>query len=35
MQAKTIAIIMKIAEIIANIFISTRNKTESKGGSKK
>jgi len=35
MQAKTIAIIMKIAEIIANIFISVRNKTESKGGGKK
>ena len=35
MQAKTIAILLKIAEIIANIFISTRDKTESKGGSKK
>ncbi len=35
MQAKTIAIIMKIAEIIANIFISIGNKNESKGGNKK
>jgi len=26
---------VKIAEIIANIFISTRDKTKSKGGSKK
>jgi hypothetical protein len=35
MQAKTIALLLKIAEIIANIFISTRNKTDSKGGDKK
>ena len=35
MQAKTIAIIMKIAEIIANIFISIGSKTESKGGKTK
>ncbi len=35
MQAKTIAVLLKIAEIIANIFISTRNKNDNKGGNKK
>jgi hypothetical protein len=36
MQAKTIELIIKIIEIIANIFVSTRNKNENenKGGKK-
>ena len=32
MQAKTIALILKIAEIISNILVSTRN--HNKGGNK-